>query len=343
MIKTTLITTCLLVVVALTGCESSPKKPKEEVRTNYYDSGIIKEKSTSIGLLRTVEAYDENGTLTQITKYKGNDITSIKELFPSGTPKKKTSYWTPLDLLSMAQEVKGKTTVEYYPNGKPFFKLRETPNGTVTRTSYKEDGEILIRRRTLRNGKKSGLQYDGFFGWVAQSGVCGIQYSATNYTGSRLISYYDKKIGFIADDQSILMVMPYKQDDSINILITVEEFDENICVPDHEETPITIRSLESRPLIGDGFKNINAALSCVENDKKGVALAFSISQPSEVAKFYGNMKQKQMFQNDTLAMEASVSGYGVKSDLPQFRGRTIRLDIPTINFVETYDAIEIDD
>lgn len=178
-------------VVVLTGCESSPQL-NEEVRTNYYDLGIIKEKRTSIGLHRTVEAYDENGTLTQITEYKGDDIRSIKELYPSGNPKKETSYWTPLDLLSMTKGVKGKTTVEYYPNGNPSFESRETPKGTVTRTSYKEDGEILIRRRMLSNGKRSGLQFDGLFGWVAQSGVSGIKYSATNYTGSRLVGYYEK-------------------------------------------------------------------------------------------------------------------------------------------------------
>lgn len=149
-------------------------------------------------------------------------------------------------------------------------------------------------------------------------------------------------IGFIADDESILMVMPYKQDDSINILLTVEEFDENICVPAHEEKPIKIWSTEGRSLGGgDVSRDINASVSCVGNDKEGVALAFSISEPSEVVKFYDKMKSSQMF-NNPLHLEVGVSGYGVKDESGRFGIKSMHLYVPTTNFVETYDAIDID-
>ena len=186
----------------------------------------------------------------------------------------------------------------------------------------------------------SGLQYDGLFGWVAQSGVSGIKYSGSNYTGSRLVRYYEKNVGFSASDKDILMVSPYEQDDTINILLTVEEFDENICVPANEEKPIKMWSTEGRPLGASDFsRDINASVTCAGNGEEGVFLAFLISDPSEVVKFYDKMKSSQMF-NNTLNMDVSVSGYGVKDENGLFRTKLMRLEIPTTKFVETYDAIK---
>lgn len=57
-----------------------------------------------------------------------------------------------------------------------------------------------------------------------------------------------------------------------------------------------------------------------------------------IVKFYDKMKSSQMF-NNPLDLEVGISGYGVKDESGRFGIKLIRLEIPTTNFVETYDAI----